>query len=140
MNTSSLVGLSSADDDARPPARAVEQRPAGVAGVDGGVDLDEAVQHVVGLGVWNDRSSPDTTPVLIEPYSPNGLPTMYASLPIRRLAGLPSDAGTTRPGGWSGLTTAMSVSSSAAVTLPGILDPSAKRSVIVSASSTTWRP
>ena len=44
---------------------------------------------------WKVRPRPDTTPVLIEPYSPNGLPTTNASLPIWTPPGLPSVAGTT---------------------------------------------
>ena len=62
--------------DADDGAARVEQRAAGVAGVDRGVHLDEA------LITWpvslrrNERSRPDTTPALIEPVRPNGLPTM----------------------------------------------------------------
>ena len=50
MKTSSLVGLTSAGDDADDLAVAVEQRPAGVARVDRGIDLDQAVQHDAAVG------------------------------------------------------------------------------------------
>ena len=111
MKTSSLVGLTSAVTMPDDLAVAVEQRPAGVARVDGGVDLDEAVQRDGSLsGSWNDRPRPETTPALSEPYRPNGLPTTNASLPIWTAFGLPSVAGTMAAGGWVGWRTAMSCS------------------------------
>ena len=50
------------------------------------------------VGIWNERSSPETTPELMDPYRPNGLPTTNASLPTCMAAGFPSVAGT-RPCG-----------------------------------------
>ena len=68
MNTSCWVGLMSAVTMPTTRAVAVEQRPAGVAGVDRGVHLDEAAHDVVGRpGSRNERSRPDTTPALSEP-------------------------------------------------------------------------
>ena len=40
-------------------------------------------------GSMNVRSRPETTPTVSVPYRPNGLPTTYASLPIRSAPGLP---------------------------------------------------
>ena len=51
MNTSLLGRVDERGDDADDPAVAVQQRPARVAGVHGGVDLDEAGVDDLGLGV-----------------------------------------------------------------------------------------
>ncbi len=90
-------------------------------------------------GSLNERSRPDTTPALIESYSPNGLPTMYASLPMRIAPGLPSVAGWSPAGTLAGARTAMSVSGCELATVAVVVVPSAKVSVIVLAFATTWR-
>ena len=89
-------GVDEGDDDADDPAGPIQERAAGVARVDGRVDLDEARRWTTSVsGSRNVRSRPETTPALMDPYSPNGLPTMYASLPMRSEPGLPSTAGGT---------------------------------------------
>ena len=79
------------------------------------------------------------TPALIEAYSPNGLPTTNASLPMRTEPGLPSVAGTSSAGSVSAWTTAMSFSGRLTTTIPSDVDPSAKVSLIAVAPATTCR-
>ena len=88
---------------------------------------------------WNVRPSPEMTPVLIDAYSPNGLPTTNASLPTRTEPGLPSVAGTSGFGSVSACRTAMSFSGWLLRIEPADVDPSAKVSLIDFASATTWR-
>ena len=66
MKTSCFVGLTSAVTIPTLPV-AVDERATGVARVDRGVDLDQALDHHVAVRTWNVRSRPDTTPALSEP-------------------------------------------------------------------------
>ncbi len=90
-------------------------------------------------GSSNDRPRPETTPELIEPYSPNGLPTTNASLPTWAEAGLPSVAGTRTAGSSSARRTAMSSSGRRTWIRAADFEPSAKVSSMLVASATTWR-
>ena len=93
----------------------------------------------VRLGLRNVRSRPDTTPALIDPYSPNGLPTTNASLPMRMAPGLPSVAGTIVGGQRVALEHGDVVLLAPAATIVAVdVEPSANVTVIVVASSTTW--
>ncbi len=79
------------------------------------------------------------TPADTDPYSPNGEPSAYASLPCRIEAGLPSVAGTSAAGGCWARTTAMSCSGWVVTMSPADFEPSANVSSIDFAPSTTWR-
>src|SRR3954468_1623602 len=91
------------------------------------------------VGGLNDRSRPEMTPDVIDPASPNGLPTTKASSPIRAPCGSPSVAGGMLGGIVSGWRTAMSFSGCRATIWAGDSEPSTKVTVIEAASSTTWR-
>ena len=77
--------------DADQPARAVDQRAAGVAGVECGVGLDDVLDDArwpTRRAVGSDRPSALTTPAVTEPVRPSGLPTATTSWPTRSRVGV----------------------------------------------------
>ena len=115
--------------DAHDVRAGVGQGAAGVAGVEGGVGLDDVLDEAGGgpLRVGSERPRALTTPAVTDPASPSGLPTATTSWPTTRSSASPSVGG--RGVTPSARSTARSDRGSAPTRVNGALVPSENSAV-----------